>query len=152
MKATAERVQIALDQHGLSCRVVELPASTRTAAEAAAAIGCTVSQIAKSIVFRGAQSGRAIVVIAPGSNRVDENAVAHAAGEPLARADADWVKQNVGYAIGGVPPLGHLGDPLVFFDSDLFQHATVWGAAGTPNAVFEVAPRDLQHVTRGRVL
>ena len=152
MKAAAARVQHALDANGLTCRVVELPASTRTAVEAASAIGCEVAQIAKSIVFRGATSGRAIIVIASGSNRVDEASVARAAGEPLARADAEWVKQTVGYAIGGVPPIGHDGDPRVFFDPDLLKYETVWGAAGTPNAVFEIAPADLQRATKGQLL
>jgi prolyl-tRNA editing enzyme YbaK/EbsC (Cys-tRNA(Pro) deacylase) len=152
MKAAAERVQRALDANGLTCRVVELPASTRTAAEAAAAIGCAVAQIAKSIVFRGAHSNRAIIVIASGSNRVDERAVADKAGEPLARADGAWVKDTVGYAIGGVPPVGHLGEPRVFFDPDLLNYDTVWGAAGTPNAVFEVAPRDLLRATGGEIV
>jgi prolyl-tRNA editing enzyme YbaK/EbsC (Cys-tRNA(Pro) deacylase) len=152
MKAAAERVQHALEQNGLSCRVVELPASTRTAADAAAAIGCEVAQIAKSIVFRGAESNRAIIVIASGSNRVDESRVARAAGEALARADGTWIKENVGYAIGGVPPVGHLGQPRVFFDADLLQYDVVWGAAGTPNAVFEVAPGELLRATRGEIV
>jgi prolyl-tRNA editing enzyme YbaK/EbsC (Cys-tRNA(Pro) deacylase) len=152
MKAAAERVQQALQVNGLTCRVVELPGSTRTAADAAAAIGCEVAQIAKSIVFRGAQSNRAIIVIASGSNRVDEHRVSQAAGEPLARADGAWVKETVGYAIGGVPPIGHVGEPRVFFDPDLLKYDTVWGAAGTPNAVFEVAPADLLRATRGEIV
>ena len=152
MKAAAERVQRALDANGLTCRVVELPASTRTAVEAAAAIGCEVAQIAKSIVFRGVTSGRPVIVITSGSNRVDETAVATAAGESIARADANWVKETVGYVIGGIPPLGHLGAPKVLFDPDLLRFATVWAAAGTPNAVFEVAPADLLRAAGGELL
>ena len=152
MKQAAQRVQRALEANGLNCRVVELPASTRTSVEAATAIGCEVAQIAKSIVFRGVTSGRAVIVIASGSNHVNEAVVADAAGEPIARADASWVKERVGYVIGGVPPVGHLGDPRVFFDPDLLHFETVWSAAGTPHAVFEVAPADLLKASRGEVL
>jgi prolyl-tRNA editing enzyme YbaK/EbsC (Cys-tRNA(Pro) deacylase) len=152
MNATAERVQRVLDANGLTCRVVELPRSTRTAVEAASAVGCEVAQIAKSIVFRGITSGRAVIVIASGSHRVDEGVVAKAAAEAITRADADWVKETIGYVIGGVPPVGHLGEPRVFFDRDLLQFETVWAAAGTPNAVFEVAPADLLRASRGEVL
>jgi prolyl-tRNA editing enzyme YbaK/EbsC (Cys-tRNA(Pro) deacylase) len=152
MKTAAARVQRALETNGLACRVVELPESTRTAAIAAAAIGCEVAQIAKSIVFRGLTSGRAVIVVAPGSVRVDEQSVAKAAGEAISRAEADWVKDTVGYAIGGVPPLGHLGEPCVLFDRGLLAFDVVWAAAGTPNAVFSVAPADLLRACGGRLL
>lgn len=152
MKAAAERVQRALETHGLPCQVVELPASTRTAAEAAAAIGCAAAQIAKAIAFRGLTSGRAVIVIASGSMRVDQQSVATAAGESISRADANWVKDTVGYAIGGVPQLGHHGEPCVLFDRGLLALETVWGAAGTPNAVFSVAPRDLLRACGGQLL
>ena len=146
-------MQRALEASGLgSCRVVELPASTRTAAEAAAAIGCEVAQIAKSIVFRGAASGEPVLVVASGTNRVDEAAVGREAGEGLGRADGAWVKATVGYAIGGIPPLGHPSPVRTFFDPDLLRFPVVWAAAGTPNAVFEVAPEALLRACGAKLL
>src|SRR6266550_2598859 len=132
-----ELVQSALDAAGIEARVVELAASTRTAAEAAAAIGCSVAQIAKSLVFRG-RSGEAILVIASGTNRVDEKKLAALAGEPIAKADADFVRERTGYAIGGVPPAGHASPLRTFIDRDLLLFDLIWAAAGTPHAVFEL--------------
>lgn len=151
LSASAQRVQAALMAHGLGLTVVELPQSTRTAAEAAAAVGCTVGQIAKSLIFRGRDSGRPVLVIASGSNRVDEKAVAALLGEALAKADADFVRARTGFVIGGVPPVGHLEPPVTFIDEDLLTYDTIWAAAGTPNAVFQLAPSDLAALTGGRV-
>lgn len=147
----ALRVQRALAQHGVTASVRELPASTRTAQEAAAAIGCAVSQIVKSLVFRTA-SGSPVLVLASGSNRVDEAAVAAALGESIAKGDADFVRDRTGFAIGGVPPLGHSTALLTLIDEDLLRHAEVWAAAGTPHAVFPVAPAQLATSTGGRVM
>lgn len=147
-----ERVQSALDAAGIEARVVELSASTRTAAEAAAAIGCTVAQIAKSLVFRGAESGDAILVIASGTNRVNEKTLAQHAGEPIAKADADFVRERTGYAIGGVPPAGHTSEIRTFIDRDLLQFDRIWAAAGTPHAVFELTPAQLTNLVRGPVV
>src|SRR5216683_2810759 len=116
---SARRVQEALDRSGLAFRVVEMPASTRTAKEAAAAIGCTVAQIAKSILFRGAVSGSPLLVVASGGNRVNEQAVAALAGEPLEKASPDFVRQATGYAIGGVPPAGFPTPIATWIDRDL---------------------------------
>src|SRR5881394_3052075 len=138
-----ERVQSALDAAGIAARVVELAASTRTASEAAAAIGCSVAQIAKSLVFRGARSGEAILVIASGTNRVDEEKIAALVGEPIAKADADFVRERTGYAIGGIPPAGHASPLRTFIDRDLLQFERIWAAAGTPHAVFELTPAQL---------
>lgn len=148
---SAQRVQAALAAHGLGLTVVELPQSTRTAAEAAAAVGCTVGQIAKSLIFRAAESGRPVLVIASGSNRVDERAVAAQLGEPLAKADADFVRARTGFVIGGVPPIGHVEPPVTFIDQDLLAYDLIWAAAGTPNAVFQLKPADLAALTGGTV-
>ncbi|MDE3177968.1 MAG: YbaK/EbsC family protein [Pseudomonadota bacterium] len=145
---SALRVQAVL---GERFTVLEFDAPTRTAAAAAAAIGCTVAQIAKSLLFRGASTGRAVLVAASGVNRVDENKVAALIGEPIARADADFVRAKTGYAIGGVPPVGHAEPPLTLIDQDLMGFATIWAAAGTPNAVFKLTPGELVELTGGRV-
>ena len=151
LKGSAQRVQAALDAHGLAAEVREFPASTRTSAEAAAAIGCAVGQIAKSLVFRARESDRAVMVIASGVNRVDEKAVAARLGEPIGRADADFVRARTGYAIGGVPPVGHPTPLPTFIDRDLLGYDEIWAAAGTPNAVFRLLPADLVALTGGEV-
>lgn len=132
-------------------RCGEFPAATRTSAEAAAAIGCTVGQIAKSLVFRACKSDRAVLVIASGANRVDEKAVAARLGEAIGRADADFVRARTGYAIGGVPPVGHPEPLPTYIDRDLLGYDEIWAAAGTPNAVFRVRPADLVALTGGEV-
>jgi len=106
LSESAQKVQKALAEWGIEARVVELPDSTRTAIEAAQAIGCTVSQIVKSLVFRGAESGAAILIEASGTNRVNEKAIAALIGEKIVKADADFVREQTGYAIGGIPPAG----------------------------------------------
>jgi len=143
--AAALRVQEML---GPSYQVVEFEESTATSAEAAAAIGCTLAQIAKSLVFRAA-SGKSVLVVASGVNRVDEKKVATAIGEKIGRADADFVREMTGYAIGGVAPLGHRTVPLVLLDADLQAFSEIWAAAGTPNAVFKLTPAQLQALTGG---
>ena len=147
-----EREQSALDAAGNEARVVEFSQSARTAAEAAAAIGCSVAQIAKSLVFRGAESGDAILVIASGTHRVDDRKLAEHAGEPIAKADADFVRERTGYAIGGVPPAGHVSPLRTFIDRDLLQFDRIWAAAGTPHAVFELTPAQLTNLVRGPVV
>jgi len=148
---SARRVQQALDRAGLAFRVVEMPASTRTAKEAAAAIGCTVAQIAKSILFRGAVSGQPVLVVASGVNRVNEQAAAALAGEPLEKASPDFVRAATGYAIGGVPPVGFPAPIATWIDQDLLQFEEVWAAAGTPFAVFSLDPHHLSEITGGAV-
>jgi prolyl-tRNA editing enzyme YbaK/EbsC (Cys-tRNA(Pro) deacylase) len=131
---------------------VELPDSTRSAAEAAQAIGCRVAQIAKSLVFRGRSTDRPILAIVSGANRVDEGRLGELVAEPAAKADAEYVRRRTGYAIGGVPPVGH-AEPLVcLIDEDLLQYDEIWAAAGTPRAVFRLTPGDLQRITGGRVV
>src|SRR5450432_4290843 len=136
----ALRVQAIL---GTEFKVLEFDASTRTAADAAAAVECTVAQIAKSMIFRATASNRSVLVITSGSNRVDPAKVAALIGEPIARADADFVREATGFAIGGVPPVGHTLVPLTLIDMDLQQFGEIWAAAGTPNAVFRLTPADL---------
>ena len=148
---SARRVQAALDRSGLAFRVVQMPASTRTAKEAAAAIGCTVAQIAKSILFRGAVTGNPILVVASGVNRVSEQAVAALAGEPLEKASPDFVRQATGYAIGGVPPVGFPAPIATWIDQDLLQFEEVWAAAGTGFTVFSLDPRRLPEISGGAV-
>ena len=132
--------------------IKEFGATTRTSAEAAAAIGCTVAQIAKSVVFRAVGLNRAVVVIASGVNRVDEQLVATALGDRIAKADATFVRDKTGFAIGGVAPVGHTEKPVMLIDEDLLQHAEIWAAAGTPNSVFRLTPHELVAMTGGRVI
>ncbi|HWQ84045.1 MAG TPA: YbaK/EbsC family protein, partial [Anaerolineales bacterium] len=119
LSASAQKVQDALANLGMSLQVVELPGSTRTAVEAAEAIGCSVGQIVKSLVFKARRSGKPILVIASGSNRVDERKIEALIGEPLGKADADFVRQQTGFVIGGVPPVGHNQPLLTYLDADL---------------------------------
>ena len=151
LSPSAARVQALLDAIGLGHRVVEHEASTRTSEEAAAAVGCTVAQIAKSLIFRAKTSGTPVLVIASGSNRVDEKAVGRLIGEKIDRADPDFVRECTGFAIGGVPPLGHAVAPLVLIDEDLVALGEIWAAAGTPNAVFRLTADQLVSMTGGRV-
>ena len=144
---TALRTAQLLRDAGIQTQVVEFEQPTRTSAEAAAAIGCSVAEIAKSVVFRGKDSGQAIVVVASGDNRVSEAKVAGLVGEPLARADADFVRAATGYAIGGVAPIGHSQPVKLLLDEDLRRFATVWAAAGTPFSVFPLAPDQLRSLT-----
>lgn len=144
---TALRTAQLLHEAGVDATVVEFEQPTRTSAEAAAAIGCSVAEIAKSIVFRGRHSGHAIVVVASGENRVSETKVAAQVGEPLARADAEFVRATTGYAIGGVAPIGHPQPVKLLLDADLRRFETVWAAAGTPYSVFPLSPEQLRSLT-----
>jgi prolyl-tRNA editing enzyme YbaK/EbsC (Cys-tRNA(Pro) deacylase) len=152
LSASAKKVQDALTRLGFSMQVVELPASTRTAVEAAQAVGCDVGQIVKSLIFKGRNSGRPLLILVSGSNRVDGEKAASAIGEALEKADADFVRQHTGFAIGGVPPVGHTEALDTFIDVDLLQYSEVWAAAGTPNAVFRLPAAELERVTGGRVI
>lgn len=151
LSPSAARVQALLDAIGLGSSVVEHVASTRTSDEAAAAVGCTVAQIAKSLIFRAKPSGTPVLVIASGANRVNEKAVGALIGEKIERADPDFVRESTGFAIGGVPPIGHAVPPLVLIDDDLMGLGDIWAAAGTPNAVFRLTPDQLVSMTGGRV-
>lgn len=152
LSPNARKVQEALKSAGFSNKVIELQSTTRTSSEAAQAVGCLVEQIAKSIVFQGKETKKPILVIASGSNRVNEKSVEGLISEPLGKADANFVRQKTGFVIGGVPPLGHLEKMQVFIDEDLLQYKEIWAAAGSPHAVFRLTPSDLIDMTGGRVV
>jgi prolyl-tRNA editing enzyme YbaK/EbsC (Cys-tRNA(Pro) deacylase) len=149
--ASVRRVQEALAAAGGGHTVVTLAQSARTSADAARAVGCRVDQIAKSLVFRGEQTQRAVLVIASGANRVDERKVAGFVGEPIGRADAEFVRARTGFAIGGVAPVAHAEALTILIDADLMQWPEIWAAAGHPNTVFKLTPDDLVRLTSGRV-
>ena len=151
LKSSAQRVQAALEAKGFDFSVREFPESTRTSSEAAAAIGCQVEQIAKSLIFRAKASGRSVLVLASGANRVDEKALARLLGEKIGRADPDFVRAKTGFAIGGVPPVAHLEAPVTFVDRDLMTHEVIWAAAGTGNSVFSLTPPNLLTLTGGQI-
>jgi prolyl-tRNA editing enzyme YbaK/EbsC (Cys-tRNA(Pro) deacylase) len=152
LAAGAQRVQEALCRLGLTTEVIHMPQSTRTAQEAAKTIGCSVSQIIKSILFKGTSTGQPILVLACGSNRVNERIISQKVGEPVAKADAKFVREQSGFVIGGVPPLAHRVSPRTFIDGDLFQFKEAWAAAGTPFEVFRVTAPELQRITGGEVI
>jgi prolyl-tRNA editing enzyme YbaK/EbsC (Cys-tRNA(Pro) deacylase) len=149
---SAQKVQDTLLSLGFDCQVVEMPQTTRSAAEAAEVIGCRVEQIAKSLIFKTRQTGKPVLVIASGINRVKEKRIEALLNERLEKADADFVREQTGFAIGGVPPVGHDNAMTVFIDEDLLQYETIWAAAGTPFAVFLLTPDDLVKMTNGQVI
>lgn len=151
-KGSVARVREALAKLGFDAEIKEFDATTRTSADAAAAIGCAVAQIAKSIVFRAKSANRPVLVIASGVNRVDEKKLETELGDKVGRADADFVRATTGFAIGGVAPVGHTGPVVIFIDADLRQYPEIWAAAGSPNAVFRLAPAELERITGGRVI
>lgn len=151
MLSATERVQQALADAGLEVEISEFPQGTRTAEDAARAIGTTLGQIVKSLVF--VADGRPLLALASGRNRVDVGKLARATGAArIERADADLVRSTTGFAIGGVPPVGHLTPLATFIDEDLLHYQVVYAAAGTPTAIFPIAPADLVRVTGGRVV
>jgi Cys-tRNA(Pro) deacylase len=152
LSASARRVQQALESLGLSLKVVELADSTRTALQAAQAVGCEVGQIAKSLVFATSPTNRTILIITSGKNRVNEKYVGHLLGEKLSMADAETVRRVTGFAIGGVPPVGHDTRLDTYIDQDLLDYEVIWAAAGTPFAVFELTPTNLVRITGGTVI
>src|SRR3954468_24438636 len=152
MTSAVGRVLQALSAAGVDVEVRSFPAGTRTARDAAAAIGVEVGQIVKSLVFARPGSGWALLVLVSGSNQADETRLAQEAGEPVARADADFVRAVTGFSIGGVPPVGHPEPLETLIDDDLLRYGCVWAAAGTPTDVFPIAPDDLVRATGGRVV
>jgi prolyl-tRNA editing enzyme YbaK/EbsC (Cys-tRNA(Pro) deacylase) len=150
LPAAAARVQAAAEALGLAIQVRLMPDSTRTATEAAC--GCAVGQIVKSLIFQGKDTGRPLLLLVSGANRVNEKGVAVTIGEQLARPDADFARVVTGFAIGGIPPLGHATPLATWFDEDLLHYGTVWAAAGTPNAVFSVDPGRLRDAVGAAVI
>lgn len=147
MSSSLERVRAALAAAGVEAEILEMPGSTRTAAEAAAESGCHVDQIAKSIIFRGETSGHVALFLTAGGNRVDAALASALAGQPLGKADAALIRAETGFAIGGVAPVGHLSPAPVWMDERLFDFDLLWAAAGTPRHVFAIAPLELQRIT-----
>jgi len=149
---SARKVQEFLKDKGFDIAVRELPGSTRTAAEAAASIGCHVGQIAKSLVFQDKESQEPILVIASGANQVDLKKIETATGLELRKADGKYIKEVVGFAIGGIPPVGHTTRLRTFLDPDLLQYEILWAAAGTPFSVFPLPAASLEELTQGQWL
>ena len=143
---SVQRVATLLQSLGYELSIRMLPDSGKTSAEAAAGIGCSIAEIAKSIVFRRLSDDAAVMVVASGKNRVDEQKVAEIVG-PLGKADAKFVKEKIGYAIGGVCPIGHLEKTIMLIDQDLMQYQAIWAAAGHPHAVFQLSPTQLLAMT-----
>lgn len=151
LSKNAKRVQTALAGFGLDLVVVEFPESTRTAQDAANAIGCQVEQIVKSLVFQRQPSGKPVLIAASGGNRVNEKRIKEILGEKIVRAEAEFVREVTGFPIGGVPPVGHTQPIETIIDEDLMQYDEIWAAAGTPNAVFRLSPPELAQITGGKV-
>jgi prolyl-tRNA editing enzyme YbaK/EbsC (Cys-tRNA(Pro) deacylase) len=152
LSASAQIVQDALREMGFDLTVIEFKESTRTSAEAAERVGCTVGQIVKSLIFKGQTTGKPVLVLTSGANRVDESRISQHSGESIGRAEPEFVRSATGFAIGGVPPAGHTQTMKTYLDEDLLQYDTVWAAAGTPNAVFELTPGELVKMTGGKVM
>ncbi|GEM84296.1 YbaK/EbsC family protein [Meiothermus hypogaeus] len=153
LSSSAQKVQDILHQKGFShLRVQELSASTRTAQEAADAVGCTVGQIVKSLIFRGAISGQPYLLLVSGANRVDTHRIEADLGEKLVKPDGDYVRSVTGFAIGGVPPVGHAQHLEALIDPDLLQYERIYAAAGTPFALFGLSPNELLALTGGRIM
>jgi len=150
--AAVVRVGGALANAGLSSEIVELPGAARTAKLAAEFLGCEVAQIANSLVFRGATSNMAILVMSSGARRVDLKKLEQVVGEPIAKADAEFVRAATGFAIGGVAPVGHTGELKRFVEVSLSRHADIWAAAGHPNTVFRLGYADLLRITGGQAV
>ncbi|MBC8452110.1 MAG: YbaK/EbsC family protein [Rhodospirillaceae bacterium] len=149
---SVERVRAALSVLGIDGAIKTFDQSTRTAAEAAEAVGCEVGQIAKSLIFRAKASDRPVLVIARGDGRVNEKKISQALGEKIGRADPEFVRERTGFAIGGVAPVGHTGEVVTFLDDTLGEFATVWAAAGAPNTVFATTLEDLVRMTAGEMI
>lgn len=152
LSPSAQKVQDTLSALGLTTRVVELPESTRTAERAAKALDCELGQIAKSLVFKVKRTRHPLLVIASGANRVNVARLRELVGERVIIAHPDYVRKHTGFSIGGVPPVGHTQVLRTLIDEDLMRYDRIWASAGTPNAVFELDPRDLEEMTGGAVI
>jgi prolyl-tRNA editing enzyme YbaK/EbsC (Cys-tRNA(Pro) deacylase) len=152
LSPSSQKVQDILDSLGYHCSVQESPVTTRTAADAAALVGCNVGQIVKSLIFKGITTSKPILVLTSGANRVDEQQISIYAAESIQRADPEFVRTVTGFAIGGVPPIGHLQPMETYIDEDLLQHSEIWAAAGTPNSLFKLTSQELEKMTSGRII
>lgn len=153
LSKSANSVQTCLKQNGLTCKVIELSDSTRTAIEAANAIGCQVAQIVKSLLFYAKTTNEPVLILVSGVNRVNEKHIAKLLDDDLVKADANFAREVTGFAIGGIPPVGHKQViKHVFIDEDLLKFVEVWAAAGTPHAVFSINPDDLVKLTNSKII
>jgi prolyl-tRNA editing enzyme YbaK/EbsC (Cys-tRNA(Pro) deacylase) len=152
LSKSAQTIQDFLSAQNIPAQVIELPDSTRTADDAAKAIGCRPAQIVKSLIFKTKHTHKPILVLASGPNRVNEKLIAQAVNEEITKADADFVREKTGFAIGGIPPLGHKEKIETYIDADLLTHEILWAAAGTPHAVFSIYSTFLQSLTQGIIL
>jgi prolyl-tRNA editing enzyme YbaK/EbsC (Cys-tRNA(Pro) deacylase) len=152
LSPSAQKIQDTINDFGYDYKVVEFQETTRTSADAAERVGCKVGQIVKSLVFRGHDSGKAVLILTSGANRVDVIKLARLMGESIDRADPEFVRTVTGFAIGGIPPIGHATRIESYIDGDLQNYDTLWAAAGTPNAVFELTYQDLLKMTSATVV
>jgi Cys-tRNA(Pro) deacylase len=152
LSSSAQQVQQAIKACGLDCQVVEMQTTTRSAQDAAQALGCRVEQIVKSMVFKGKKTQKPVLVLAGGANRVNVKNLREHVSEAVKMADPHFVQAATGFAIGGVPPIGHAQKLKTFIDEDLMQHEEIWAAAGTSNTMFKITPHDLQKITSGQVI
>ncbi|MCC7117298.1 MAG: YbaK/EbsC family protein [Anaerolineales bacterium] len=152
LSPSAQKIQTLLASLGYDYQVIEHVESTRTAQEAADRAGCELGQIVKSLIFMGKHSKKPILVLTSGANRVNEKRISEYSGEAIGKADADFARAVTGFAIGGVPPIGHAQNMETYLDEDFLQYPTIWAAAGTPNAIFELKTEDLQKMTGGRIV
>jgi prolyl-tRNA editing enzyme YbaK/EbsC (Cys-tRNA(Pro) deacylase) len=152
LSPSAQKFQDFLQGLGVNLSVVEYVESARTAQDAADRIGCQLGQIVKSLVFKGTTSGKGILVLTSGANRVNESKISRLLGESITRPDADFVRELTGFSIGSVPPFGHLRVMDTFIDEDLLQYPAVWASGGAPNAVFMLSPADLVNLSLGKVI
>jgi len=152
LSPSAQKIQNILRGLGPNYKVIEFIESTRTAQEAANRVGCQLGQIVKSLIFKGRSSNKGILVLTSGLNRVNENKISQYAEESIGRADPEFVRTMTGFAIGGVPPVGHAQPLETYIDEDLLQYTDVWAAAGTPNAVFQLPSSDLKKITGGKIV
>ena len=152
LNTSVQKVEKALKAYGLACQVLNMKETTRTAQDAANSLGCRVEQIVKSLVFVTKKTKKPILVVASGANRVNTKKIRNILSEPIKMADPDFVRTKTGFAIGGVPPLGHSHPLETYIDEDLLEHTEIWAAAGTSNTMFKLSPDDLQKITRGQVI
>ncbi|HAV76252.1 MAG TPA: hypothetical protein DCX53_02755 [Anaerolineae bacterium] len=152
LSPSAQKIQDLLTSLGYDYTVIEHTESTRTAQEAADRAGCELGQIVKSLIFKGKQTGKPILVLTSGANRVDEKRIREYAGEEIGKADADFARAVTGFAIGGVPPIGHVQKIETYLDDDFLHYESVWAAAGNPNAIFELPPKVLIQITDAKVV
>ncbi len=152
LNTSVRKVEKALKAHGLECQVLNMEETTRSAQDAANSLGCRVEQIVKSLVFMTKKTKKPILVIASGANRVNTKKIRNLLSEPIKMADPDFVRAKTGFAVGGVPPLGHSNPLATFIDEDLLKYSEIWAAAGTSNTMLKLSPDDLQKITQGQVI